>query len=91
MGVRRSWRVDINCYEKGYVLSSGQYYYPDFFIYESNIFQKLIEVKGFFREKNKQKFLLFLKEYPDIKIELWEKNDLLNFGIINKQGYIINV
>lgn len=77
--------------ERGYILSTGQYYYPDFFIYDSEILQKLIEVKGFFRENNRKKFDLFLKEYPNIKIDLWQKKDLVDFGIINKQGYIINV
>ena len=62
--------------EKGYTLSNGKVYYPDFFIYENSNFIKLIEVKGYFRETNKLKFEMFLQEYPEVKIELWQKQEL---------------
>ena len=68
--------------EKGFRLSDGRYYYPDFFIYENDKFVKLIEVKGYFREANKKKFEMFLKEYPEIVTELWMKGELLSRGII---------
>jgi hypothetical protein len=68
--------------ERGYKLSDGRYYYPDFFIYENNQFVKLIEVKGYFREANKLKFEMFLKEYPDVNIELWMKQQLKDRKII---------
>ena len=73
--------------EKGYCLSNGSYLYPDFFIYENGIFTKLIEVKGLFRERNKQKFDLFKKEYPEINIELWHRRVLFEKGIIDVNGY----
>lgn len=76
--------------EKGFKLSDGRYYYPDFFIYENGIFKKLIEVKGFFRECNRKKYELFKSEYPDIKIELWEKEILKEKEIIDVEGYVIN-
>ena len=62
--------------ERGYLLSNGRYYYPDFFIYENKKLIKLVEVKGYFREANKNKFDMFLKEYPDVVIELWQKKEL---------------
>lgn len=74
--------------EFGYKLSDGRYYYPDFFIYENDILVKVIEVKGYFREKNKQKYEQFLCEYPDVPIELWQKDKLIELEIINKSGYI---
>lgn len=72
--------------EKGFVLSNKKVYYPDFFIYKNGIFEKLIEVKGYFRIENKKKFEMFKEEYSDIIIELWEKEELKNRGIINKSG-----
>ena len=72
------WKYNI----QGYKLSNGRYYYPDFFIYEDLKFVKLIEVKGYFREANRLKFEMFLREYPDIKIELWQKQELKNRKII---------
>lgn len=74
--------------EKGYRLSDGRYYYPDFFIYENGIFQKLIEVKGYFREENKAKFEMFLKEYPEVQIDLWMSDELKKRNIINREGYV---
>ena len=72
------WKYNV----QGYILSDGRYYYPDFFIYEGTEFVKLIEVKGYFREANKLKFEMFLKEYPEIKIELWQKQELKERKII---------
>ena len=77
--------------EKGYKLSDGRYYYPDFFIYKDGILEKLIEVKGYFRENNRKKFDLFLQDYPNIVIELWDKEKLQNLSIIDKSGYVIEL
>jgi hypothetical protein len=68
--------------EFGYKLSNGCYYYPDFFIYENDKLLKLIEVKGYFRKENKKKFEDFLTQYPEIKIELWDKVVLKSLRII---------
>lgn len=38
--------------------------------------------KGFFREKNRIKFELFKKDYPNLIIELWDKNVLKSKKII---------
>ncbi len=74
--------------EKGYKLADGSVYYPDFFIYENGILLKLVEVKGYFREKNKEKFNRFLLEFPDIIVELWTRDKLRELGIINNAGYL---
>lgn len=68
--------------ERGFKLSDGRYYYPDFFIYEDDEFSHLIEVKGYFRDENRKKFNMFLKEYSNIKICLWMKDDLKERKII---------
>jgi len=68
--------------EKGFKLSDGRYYYPDFFIYENDVFQKLVEVKGYFREANRVKFEMFKTEYPDTLVELWDKPVLKEKNIL---------
>jgi hypothetical protein len=74
--------VDWKYSERGFTLSDGRVYYPDFFIYEDSQFVKLVEVKGYFREANKLKFDMFLREYPEIKTELWQKAELKERKII---------
>lgn len=74
--------VDWKYSEKGYVLSDGRVYYPDFFIYENGNLDKIVEVKGYFREENRLKFEQFLSEYPQLKVELWNKKVLSELGII---------
>lgn len=68
--------------EFGFLLSDGRYYYPDFFIYNDGTLEKLIEVKGYFREANKLKFEMFIREYPSIIVELWNKDELKRRNII---------
>lgn len=75
--------------KQGFILSDGRHYFPDFFIYENNNLIMLIEVKGLFRLKNKQKFEQFKSEYQDIIIELWDRNKLYKLGIIDINGYTI--
>lgn len=74
--------------ERGFELSNGSHYFPDFFIYENDNFVKLIEVKGYFRESNKRKFELFLIDYPHICTELWQRDKLFELGIIDTSGYL---
>ena len=53
-------------------------YTPDFFLLNKNLY---IEIKGYWRGDAKEKFELFLKIYPEIKIELLMENDLKKLGI----------
>jgi hypothetical protein len=66
-----------------YVLSNGCTYTPDFFIYSNNKLIKIIEVKGYFREQNKRKFKKFIQDYPNLNIEIWDKDILKEKGILN--------
>lgn len=68
--------------EASYRLSDRMSYRPDFFIYDQGKFLKIVEVKGYFREKNKQKFELFKQIYEDIHIELWTKDILKSLSIL---------
>jgi len=45
-------------------------------------YTKLVEVKGYFREADRLKFEMFLQEYPEVKIELWQKQELKDRKII---------
>jgi len=51
-------------------------YIPDFFLGD-----EIWEVKGYFRGDAKIKFETFLKTYPDIKIKLLTKKELIAMGI----------
>jgi hypothetical protein len=68
--------------EKAYSLNETQSYRPDFFIYENNYLTKIIEVKGYFWKENIKKFEDFKQKYPNINIELWDKDILQNLNII---------
>jgi hypothetical protein len=63
--------------DKTYDLSETTSYNPDFSLYENEIFIKHIEVKGYFRPENKEKFEKFKRMYPNVEIELWDKQILL--------------
>lgn len=74
--------------ERGYILSDGRWYYPDFFVYQGQPLDYIIEVKGYFRRANKEKFNMFISEYPTVPILLWEKDTLYKLGIIDSSGYL---
>lgn len=61
-----------------YSLSDTRSYTPDFSIYENDHFIKHVEVKGYFRKENKEKFEEFQRLYPDVIVEIWNKKVLLN-------------
>lgn len=49
-------------------LSNKSSYTPDFFIYENDILQYIVEIKGYKRKSSMDKIELFKKDYPHIKI-----------------------
>ncbi len=53
-------------------------YTPDFYLPDQDLF---IEVKGYWRKDAKEKYDLFLKTYPEIKIKLIYARDLEKLGI----------
>lgn len=81
------WDVEV----RSYLLSTGSYYRPDFFIYENNCLKKIIEIKSTWingSQNRVDKFYLFVKEYPQI-CAIIIKDDL--FEIINKsQGSVLD-
>lgn len=56
-------------YEPKVFKMDNRTYTPDFYLPELN---KWIEVKGYFRNINKEKFSKFKELYPNINIELWD-------------------
>ena len=76
-------------YEKEtYQITEKSSYTPDFFIYEGDKLVKIVEVKGYWRKENLEKFQAFQKLYPDVVIEVWNKQKLYDLGLINKAGYV---
>lgn len=54
-------------------------YTPDFYLPE---FDYYIEIKGWWRDKAKQKVKNFLKKYPEVNYQIYFKEDLQALGII---------
>jgi len=75
-------RIEWKYEENFYMLEGNKSYRPDFFIYQNDELVKLIEVKGYFRKENKEKYDMFRKMYSDIKIELWDKQVLKELHLI---------
>lgn len=84
-----SWEVKVAAYldehgikwtygEKVFVLSSNRSYRPDF-VLECG---KIIEVKGYWRKANLEKFTLWRQLYPDVVCEIWDKTKLKELGLI---------
>jgi hypothetical protein len=69
-----NWKYE----DKSYSLSDTRSYTPDFSIYENDILVKHIEVKGYRRKENKEKFNEFSAKYPQVIVEIWNKEVLLN-------------
>ena len=59
-------------------------YTPDFYLPESDTY---IEIKGYWRDKCKEKFRKFKRLYFEVKINILFKKDLINMKIINEGGY----
>jgi hypothetical protein len=65
-------------YEPKFKLSNGMTYSPDFRLKDGTI----IEIKGFWTEKAKLKWSLFLSDYPDLNKKVLEQQDLSNLGVL---------
>lgn len=73
-----SWRYG----EKVFVLDEKRSYRPDFILSCG----KVIEVKGYWRSANRQKFDEWMQKYPDVEFEVWDKERLLSLGLIDRSG-----
>ena len=58
---------------QGFLLSSGKYYYPDFYVYDTD---KWYEIKGYIGHESVNKFKQFVVDYPNYNIEILTKNEL---------------
>lgn len=58
-------------------------YRPDFYLTNED---KFIEIKGWWRDDAKEKFEAFKQTYPEILIDLIEKDKLLELKLVDKHG-----
>ncbi len=61
-------------------------YVPDFFILNSNTVEKIIEVKGWMKQKDRDKIASFRSEY-NIPLEVWERKKLRSLNLLDCNGY----
>ena len=59
-------------------LSNTRSYRPDFILHDGTV----IEVKGYWRKANLEKFQLWRQLYPNIYVEVWDKVKLKSLGIL---------
>jgi len=64
-------------YEPLFRLSTGLYFSPDFKVNSHDI----IEIKGYWTEKAKNKWSTFCKDYPEIDKKILMKKDLVELGM----------
>ena len=65
--------------ETVFKLSDTRSYRPDFVLQKDGT---VIEVKGYWRKANLEKFKLWRRLYPDVKVEVWDKAKLKNLGLL---------
>ncbi len=63
-------------------------YTPDFYLTEED---RYIEVKGYWRSVYIAKHKAFRESYPNIKIEVWDKEKMLELGLIDKKHRVIKL
>ena len=81
----QKWRYEPKAFEI-VVDEKKTTYTPDFYLVDKD---RYIEVKGYWRPAYIAKHKVFRETYPDIKIEVWDKDKLLELGLINKKHHII--
>lgn len=96
--VRSSWEMAVAYYlermkykweyeYKRYNLGNGITYVPDFFILSADdTIEKIIEVKGWVRPKDRKKLKLFRKSYS-IPVEVWKEKELKKLNLLDGQKY----
>ena len=71
------WKYELERYK----LSNDTTYLPDFFIFENGKLKKIIEVKGFLNDTDREKIELFRQEYK-IDLELWESQKMKELKLL---------
>lgn len=71
-------KIKWNYEPKTFILKSGKAYTPDFYLQDTN---EWIEVKGWFTETHKKIISDWIKDFPNEKISIADKNYLTNLGI----------
>jgi len=79
---KTSYEVEFKAFEITYIydgkIKEGTYR-PDFYLINED---RYIEVKGYWRDDAEEKYKAFLEQYPEIKIELFNKEKLKETGIL---------
>lgn len=79
------WRYEPKAFE---IVIDGKKttYTPDFYLVDKD---QYVEVKGYWRSTYIKKHKAFRETYPGAKIEIWDKDKLLELGLIDKKHRII--
>ena len=67
----KAWKLKLNNKNTNYI--------PDFYLPEFDVW---IEIKGYWRKDAKEKFELCQKQYPEIELKAFCKNELQTLGVI---------
>ncbi|KKL57267.1 hypothetical protein LCGC14_2237140, partial [marine sediment metagenome] len=70
-------KIEFEWQTQVFIMPNGKTYRPDLYLV---IEDKWVEIKGYFREKNRVKWEWFSGKYPNS--ELWDKNILNKMGIL---------
>lgn len=63
-------------------------YTPDFYLVDDDMY---IEVKGWWRSTYVSKHNAFRETYPEIKIEVWDRDKLVELNLITRKGKLLGV
>lgn len=69
-----------------YPLDEKRSYRPDFLLDDGRI----IEVKGYWRKENREKFDEWRRLYPTATVEVWDKGHLRALGVITTSGEVVS-
>ncbi len=77
------WKYEYRRYQ---LASLDKTYVPDFFILDNDTIEKIIEVKGWMKQKDRDKIASFRSEY-EIPLEVWERKKLRSLNLLDCNGY----
>lgn len=72
------WEYESKTFPIGKGKLRGWTYTPDFFIADEN---RYVDVKGFFRPKQKDRIDRFVTMYPDIRLDIFDEQYLMSLGV----------
>lgn len=76
------WRYEL----KRYKLRDDLTYVPDFFIMNGDEIEKIVEVKGWLKPKDKLKIELFARKHT-VPLEVWDRKKLKELDLLDANSY----